>query len=249
MIKHGLPILSLSLLVLSACGNRREGEQKPTLLSHAMSITDNEDKGVKEILDFYGGECKYSVGSSDLGEGRKKYFVLEMSKSKAIEKYTNAVEMPASNIAYLFFHNLKEEKNNYDEIQTIIHFDDNSKMDFKFPKKDLELVDAKMSTVQKFVTLLKNKDFEQIKLMLVVDTSFLRYNKNEVVANLAKVEPQLGTIQKFLPYGFRLRKLDNGKEFLHISGVLLRDKQSNEFSVDLDPVAKRDEVIAVNYKL
>ncbi len=52
-----------------------------------VSISNNEDKGIKEVLDFYGGYCKYSIGASASTEdGTKKYFELELSKSDIIEK-------------------------------------------------------------------------------------------------------------------------------------------------------------------
>lgn len=122
----GLSILIASSLTITSCGNRHEGEQKPTLLSNALSITDNEDKGVKEILDFYGGYCKYAIGASASTEtGKKKYFELELSKSDAIEERAKVAQMPASNIAYLFYKNLnQEERANYDEIHTVLIFAD-----------------------------------------------------------------------------------------------------------------------------
>lgn len=47
------------------------------LVSSCASITDNEDKGVKDILGFYGGYCKYSIGIvASTSEGKKKYFEL-----------------------------------------------------------------------------------------------------------------------------------------------------------------------------
>ena len=48
-------ILLVGLIALMTnCAEKKDGEQKNTLLSNFVSITDNEDKGVKEILDFYG---------------------------------------------------------------------------------------------------------------------------------------------------------------------------------------------------
>ena len=76
-------LILFGLISLTACGQRHEGEKKTGLLSHMVSITDNEDKGVKEILAFYDGQCKYSIGM----DGAKKYFELEMSQSELLEQY------------------------------------------------------------------------------------------------------------------------------------------------------------------
>lgn len=250
MAKFSLYTIIIWGLVLISCGNRHEGEERPTLLSNLLSISNNEDKGVKEILSFYGGYCKYAIGySASTREGKKKYFELEISKSDIIEKYKNVVEMPASNIAYLFYRNLKNEKNNYDEIHTVIIFKDKSKVTLDYSKETLAIVDNKMNVVEKLVNLLKRKNYEGIKPFLKPDTTYIHYDKDELVSNLTKVELQLGTIKEFLPYGFRFNDKKDQQAFLHISGVLLRDKQSNEFSVDIDPKSTNDEIILLQYKL
>ena len=245
-----ITLIFLTALTIISCDNKRDGEEKPTLLSNALSITDNEDKGVKEILEYYGGNCKYAIGASvSTDEGSKKYFELEMSKSDAIEKYAQIIEMPASNIAYLFYRNLKDEKSNYNEIQTVIIFNDATKKTFTYSVDKLELVKNKMLLVNKLVDLLKIKNFEAIKPMLDEKSSPLKYDKNDLIYNISKIDSMYGQIKEFLPYGFRFKKLENGKELLHISGALIRDKQSNEFSVDLDPESTKDEIFILQYKL
>lgn len=244
-------ILIASTLTITSCGNRHEGEQKPTLLSNALSITDNEDKGVKEILDFYGGYCKYAIGASASTEtGKKKYFELELSKSDVIEEKAKVAQMPASNIAYLFYKNLnKEERENYDEIHTVLIFADGEKMTFEYPREQLELVDQRIKVVNKVVGLIKEKNFEALRLMLN-DTALVTYDKNELITNLAKVDPQFGNVTEgFRPFGFRINKVKDGTDLLHISGAIIRDKQSNEFSVDLDLNGKDDNIYVLQYKL
>jgi hypothetical protein len=247
----GRSILIASTLTITSCGNRHEGEQKPTLLSNALSITDNEDKGVKEILAFYGGYCKYAVGASASTEtGKKKYVELELSKSEVIEKKAKVAQMPASNIAYLFYTNLnKEERANYDEIHTVLIFADGEKMTFEYPSKQLELVDQRMRLVNKVVGLIKEKNFEALRPMLN-DTALVSYDKNELITNLAKVDPQFGNVTEgFRPFGFGIYKAKDGTDVLHISGAIIRDKLSNEFSVDLDLNGRDDNIFALQYKL
>lgn len=251
-MKHlGILILIASTLTITSCGNRHEGEQKPSTLSNALSITDNEDKGVKEILNFYGGYCKYAVGvSASIETGKKKYFELELSKSEIIEAKAKVAQMPASNIAYLFYKNLNnEERANYDEIHTVLIFADGEKMTFEFPSKQLEIVNQRMKVVDKVVGLIKEKNFEALRPMLN-DTALVPYDKNELITNLTKVDPQFGNVTEgFRPFGFRIDKAKNGTEVLHIFGAIIRDKQSNEFSVDLDLNGKEDNIFVLQYKL
>lgn len=246
-----LLILIVLTLTITSCGNRHEGEIKPTLLSKALSITDNEDKGVKEILSFYGGYCKYSKGvSASTGTGKKKYFELELSKSNAIEEDAKVAKMPASNIAYLFYKNLnKEERENYDEIHTVLIFSNGEKMNFEYPSDQLELVDQRMKVVYKVVELIKEKNFEGLRPMLN-DTAFFSYDKNELITNLTKVDSQFGNVTEgFLPFGFRINKAKDETDILHISGAIIRDKQNNEFSIDLDLNGKDNNIYVLQYKL
>jgi hypothetical protein len=219
-------------------------------VSSCARITDNEDKGVKDILNFYGGYCRYSIGFvASTSEGKQKYFELEMSKSEVVEKYSDVVEMPASNIAYLFYHDLEKEKNNYNEIRSVVILKDGSHSTFKYATKKLAIVEKKMSVVQKIVNVLKSRHYEDIKPFLQPDTNYIRYDKEELIANLAKLDPQFGTIQEFRPLGFRFGQTEYGRDYLHISGALIRDKQNTEFSVDIDLISGGDDILLLQYKL
>ncbi len=245
-----ITIIILLLFGISSCINSHKGEKK---LSALVSITDNEDIGVKEILDYYGGYCKYSIGresETEIGKSTNatKYFKLEMSKSDVLEEYSRKIGLPASNIAYIFYKNLKEEKSNYNEIRISIILKDGKEREFTFPVNQLEMVNKKMFLVNKIVNLLKEKKYEEIKPMLN-DKGVVKYDKNELFVNIVKVEPALGDIEIFLPFGFYFQKLDEGGEVLHISGMIKRNKQNNEFSVNLDPNLDKDEVYSIDYKL
>lgn len=236
-------------LLISSCAEKKDGEQKTTLLSNFVSITDNEDKGVKEILAFYGGYCKYAVGVSvSTDKGKSKYFELEMSKSEVINNLSDNAQLPASNVAYLFYKNLKAEKENYKEIHTVIVFENGSKKKFVFPTDKLEIVEGRMKSVEHIVSLIQAKDFDGIKPFLN-DTSLIVYDKNRLVTNMEKMDDTFGTVKEFLPYGFRLDELKNGKKGLRISGAILRDKQSHEFSASFDLDAPENELLMVEYKL
>ncbi|WP_282088921.1 hypothetical protein [Aquimarina algiphila] len=240
-------ILLFSLLILASCGNKHEGEQKTGLLSNLIDITDNESKGVDEILDFYGGYCKYSIGfSASTKDGKKKYFELEMSQSDAIDERLDNVHLPSSNVAYIFYKNLKEEKKNYNEIHVSLISKDNNKREFSFPISVLEQVEKRMIVLDKTINLLKDKEFEKIKEML--NNELVPFDKEKLIPRLKEIEPQLGSIQEFLFYGFKVAN-HKEKKILHLSGGLLRDKQNNEFSIDIDFDSDNSELYQLQYKL
>lgn len=239
--------LIICVLLLTSCEKKTEGEQKTGILSNFISITDNEDAGVKEILKFYGGQCKYAIGASASSkDGNKKYFELEMSQSDAIEGQMNKVHLPSSNVAFLFFKNLKEEKSNYDAIHVVLILKDNSKQEFIFPITELEKVEKRMSVAEKTVSLLKEKKFEELREML--NNEIVPFDKNELIPSLKEIEPQFGNIVEFRLYGFKIVPI-KGKEILHISGAIMRDTQNNEFSVDIDLNSDKMELFQLQYKL
>lgn len=214
-----------------------------------VSATDNEEKGVSEVVEFYGGECRFSVGvSASTSDGGSKYFELEMSKSKVIESYADVAEMPASNVAYLFYRNLEGEKSNYDKIHVILKFDDGDEVTVKYPLEQLEIVKDRMSTVEKIVELIKLKQFQEIKPFLN-DSSTVEYDKDVLIANMERIDPDFGEVKEFVPYGFSIRETETGNFRLHIAGVIHRDKQNHEFSADFDLGRPKEELLKIEYKL
>ncbi|AXT59204.1 hypothetical protein D1816_02190 [Aquimarina sp. AD10] len=238
--------LLICVLLLVSCGNKHEGEEKPSLLSNLINITDNENNGIEEILNFYGGRCEYSIGvSASTSDGTKKYFEIEMSQSDEIEKRLDKPILPSSNIAYIFYKNLKEEKKNYDAIHVILVSKNNVEQEFKYPVSTLEKVEQRISLNDKTVNLLKEKKFENLKTML--NNELIPFDKNELVPRLIKLEPQFGDIKEYRFFGFMIAPY-KGKDILHLSGALLREKQNHEFSIDVDFNSNRDELYQLQYK-
>ncbi|MBS1506088.1 MAG: hypothetical protein JSS79_05545 [Bacteroidetes bacterium] len=212
-------------------------------------ITENESKAIDEVLDFFGGFCKYSIGASaSTEEGSKKYFELELSQSKALEKYKNSKEIVTSKLCYIFFNKLSdEEKQNYTHIRGTLLYDNGEKFSHDYSIKELELVKSKMAIVDKVVSLIKNKNFKELKGMLN-DQSTLRYDKNELLTNIEKLDPEFGNVTEYRLFGFRLSNAGNN-QVLKIYGVVLRDKSNHELSIYLDPNAKNDEILKLDYQL
>ncbi len=87
-------VLAMATLFLGACREPHDGEMKTGLLANLVSITANEDKGIKEVLSIYGGKCEYTIGVSTSSEaGKKKYFRLEVSQSEFIESQAEIAQI------------------------------------------------------------------------------------------------------------------------------------------------------------
>ncbi|WP_405292312.1 hypothetical protein [Algibacter sp. Ld11] len=240
-------ILLFSILILTSCGNKREGEEKTGLLSHLFSLSDNEANGIDEILEFYGGSCEYLFGvSASTNEGTKKYFEIKISQSDAIDELLDKVHLPSSNIAYRFYKNLKEEKKNYDIIKVILISSNNKKEEFDFPITFLEKAEKRIKVAERTISLIKEKQFEELKKMFNDEISLLE--KDEFILRLKEIEPQLGNILEFRLFGFKITKIKN-VESIHVSAAIIRDKQSNEYSVDLEFNSDKYEVSQIQYEL
>lgn len=239
----------LILSIVVSCKQKHAGEQTTGLLSNFVSITNNEDKGIKEILSAYGGECEYSVGKNISSEEKsKEFFEIKLSKSNAVEKYSQIVEMPASNIAYLFYKNLKEEKNKYNEIHVVVILNGGEKKEFSYSMNDLETVHAKLPLVDTIVNIIKNKDFE--KLSSYIDNGELNNTEiKEIISKMNEVEKNLPTIKQFVLYGFQIGKVESGDTFLRLSGAIIREQSGNEFSVELNVNSKENKISNITYKL
>ena len=240
----------LILFIVTGCNNKHEGEKKTSLLSNLIDITDNEDKGIKEIIAFYGGECKYGITKKVMtGEKNQTSFWLKFGKSNEIDSLASKAELPGSNIAYIFYKNLKEEKNKYSQIETELNFHDGGNMKFSYTPKQLEKVKTKFVLAEKIVTLLQNKDFKTLKTYFKTDTSLFNFGLEEAMLDLKKAESSFGNIERFVPYGFSFEKAIGTKEILHLSGAIIRDKKSNYFSINVDPDLVEDKIYTINYNL
>lgn len=97
------------------------------------------------------------------------------------------------------------------------------------------------------MSLIKNKDFEQLKNILNDQETF-RYDKNELVANMERMDPEFGSITEYRLFGFNFSSAGND-QILKIYGIVLRDKNNHELSIFLDPNSKKEEILKLDYKL
>ena len=232
-----LNLILIVLLISTSCSERHKGEKKTGLISNFISITENEDSGVKEILDFYGGQCKYSYGVSvSTTKGKRKYFELIMSKSELLEKYAQFIEMPASNISYLFYKNLKEEKEKYDFIKVVIEFSDGEDIEFEFLRDELEIVSQKLEVLETVSELMKTAQYD--RLFELFDEE---HTSNISIQNIENASLQLdslyGKIDVLQFQGFRFLNVGNVDAIgqLKLTSVQKREKQITPLTIVIDP--------------
>lgn len=242
-----LRLTVLLSIILFSCNSN---EKKQGTVSNPGTLTENEDKGIKEIIGFYGGQCEYGFEKKlSTGQGNETIFWIKFSKSADIDSLQQMAEMPSSNIAYIFYKNLDKEKSKYSQIESELIFGSGESLKYSYPIFQLEKVKSKLLLVNKIVSLIKDKDFKGIKKYLGTDTVLFNYDKDNLISNLQNADPNFGSVKEFTPYGFKFSKADNGKEILHISGLLTRDKQSHYLSFNLDPNTLKDEIYSLDYKL
>ena len=236
-------------LVLTSCGSNEEADKKPAAVAQPPLPTGPsvaEQAGIKEITDFYGGECKFAV--SKPGDA-KRYVELQITKSPSLDTSQHIAALCAGNIALLYYKHVAGTPLGYDELHTIIFYPDGQKAEKDFGLKQLDTVLTKSKLVDDLVACVKAKNFDGLQPLLNDQNGIVAYNKKDLIEKMKGIDPQLGALKQFLPFGFIFYNSDKGKELLHISGMMIREKNNNQFSIDIDPADAKEEAVVINYKL
>jgi len=236
------------LILLASCGGKQGPVKNPQ--TDNKPLTPNEDRGIKEITGFYGGDCTYSQGKTPSKTGAIRYFKLQVTNSSALDKVENIAPLSTANIAITFYNSLERERMNFDEIQSVILFSDGKKVENHFSAKSLDQVLMKMSTVLKVIGYLKEKNYDSLSSVIDDKNGLTVFNKKALIKEIKSADDTLGNIKEFVPYGFAFFKTkDQKRNILHISGVIVRDKLNNEFSVDIDADSDKEQVLMISYKI
>ncbi|MGC4035303.1 MAG: hypothetical protein QM764_05025 [Chitinophagaceae bacterium] len=231
MKKSGIITAAVAMLFLGSCKNKM--------------ISANEKKGIKEVVNLYGGKIKYEKEDSE--SVKKNVFEIQLSKSNFADRYTTNPELPASGIAYAFYKKLGNDKQKYTHIKSELLLSDGEKVGFEYPVDELELVSSKMKIADRITDLIKQRNFDAIKPMLD-DSSYAKYDKDKFIENLKETDMQYGKANELVIVGYRFYKI-YGKDILHISGQLMRGSQANAFSIDLDPNDTQERAVMINYTI
>jgi hypothetical protein len=238
------------VLILCSCQNEKDGHQKPSILSHFIKTTQFEKSGVDEVLDYYGGNCYYSKGVEySTGKPNAKYFDLEISSSDILNKQIDNFFIVSSNVAYLFYKNIRNSDHDYQQIHVSIKSNDVLVEEASFEVKDLEIVHKNQSKLLGYVDLFANKKYDEILDRIDSTTNF----SSEVDGNVKKVLIETDSIfgeiditNPFLLAGFHFQPENN--EIVRYYGVLVRTIKNCEFSIDFSSSSKDSLIKSFAYK-
>jgi len=202
-------------------------------------ITDTEVDAVESVLSFYGGICNRSKGFEMKNGVTETYFELKMSRSELIESYIEVLEMPASNVAYLFYSNLKDEKENYTHIKVIIQLPDNELEEFYYSVKDLNEISKLTNTLHHLSDNIKSNDYDRL-LSLFDDDIAVNMTNLQIEKYCAPYDSLYGKIIRTEFQGFRFFKDETSNTpLVHLAGIMLREKDNTPISIYINRNSKK----------
>lgn len=245
-----LPILLASTLLLVACKfPKQKSERESDSFMGIPKISENEDRGIKEVLDRFGGRCDYGVEEKVDNQYKQTNFWLKLSNSYFLDSSSNVAEFESSIIAFIFYKNLKKERKRYNKIHCILSFSNREKLEFFYTTEQLEQIETKLQLANKIVNYIKVKDFEALKKSLIIDCAIFNFDKSLLVSNLEKVELKLGDIVEYIPNGFKFSKTKSGCDILCVSGLIKRKNEKNSYlSIFINSSNRDDKILFLNYQ-
>jgi hypothetical protein len=197
--------------------------------------TANENKAIEAIKAAYGGKAVFS--KTTRGEGGKTYFHAELSESKVIEDQIDLTGMFASHVAWLFFENIGDEKKQYGGVEVMVKLSTGEKPAFQYPISELELVYNRMPVLEKTVALLKASDYDGIYALLAPERAAIQ-PKESLVLDCSSLDKNNGKVTGFQFQGYEIfTPSSSKKEFLHLAGMLKRERYDIPLSIFIDPAS------------
>ena len=202
-------------------------------------VTKQEEKAVGVVLDFYGGICNRKKGFHSKNGSKETYFELEMSKSKIIEKFSSILELPASNIAYLFYSNLKEEQDNYTEVHVTIKLTKGETHKFIYNSKDLKEIEKFTPILEVVSSKIKSQDI--VGLLTDFDKEIAKDIDVELFEKTCiKVDSAFGKINETYFHGFMFTEFTEYKDpIVQLVGIMKREKQDIPLSLYINRKTKK----------
>jgi hypothetical protein len=220
------------------------------VLSFSSCTSPTESTGIDAVLSFYGGKAVYSSGvvASTADELQGRFYELKLSGvAPKMRQYFASLQLPASNCAYLFYHALSpEEKTRYSFIRITIE-EAASNTTYEFPVQDLAKVERAMRQADSLLSYMRTGDYTHfVAKGSLVAASAQEWQKAQAL--FAAIDKEYGRVQAFSLQGFTISHQNLAKsgtmEFVRLAGVLVREKQSTDFTFALLPAtALRDNYL------
>jgi len=224
---HMKPLIGLFLflVLLTSCND--------------VAVSDREVQAVQSVLDFYGGVVNRSKGFSYENGQKQTYFKLAISESELLEAYKDFIELPASNIAYLFYKNLEAEQGNYTHVQVEITSLAGEVVEYEYAAEDLLEVDRFLPIMKQVSHHFETEDMNG--LLAQFDPS-LPYE--ELIAYTHPYDSAFGRVQDIQFQGFSFYEVegkgDTPRPMIHLGGIMQREKENTPLSLFID---RRSQVI------
>lgn len=201
-------------------------------------ISDIERDAVQTVLNFYDGEIMRSKGFSTENGVTETYFEIDISKSELIEDYATMVDIPASNIAYLFYSSLKEEKEKYTHIKVIINLKNGNSKEFYYSDKELVEIDSFIPMLNTISRNLIKKDYNE--LVLNYDSIAVPGLNSKDIKNYCEPYDSLyGDVIGMQFQGFNFHEGKNNRELVYLAGANMRTKDNIAMSILMDRKSKK----------
>jgi len=221
-------ILILGLLMLNSCGND-------------VGVTENEINGVQQALNFYGGKCHRHKGvSASTDIGNSTFFELEMFESELLELFKPFPQVPSSNIAYLFYNGLGDEKKNYNQVRVKINFSDGTNYKSNYSDKQLKEYDDVKPVLFEVAKMLKENKYKELSDRFVSDVDV---KDEQIKLAFEPQNKQYGNIKETQLHGFQIINDETYGELIQIMGVLIRETNDTRLSVVINKKSK--EIITI----
>ena len=185
-------------------------------------MTKNEAEAVQKVADFFGGYCELSKGFESENTNIKTYSELEVSESVLLKdspkkKYTSH----SGNIAYLFYSNLGNEKDNHEEIRVRIISENGENSDYQYLKTELKEIDKLISKINNTTEIIKKSEFEKVKNLF---DKTVQVETTQIKDLFKNIESKFGKTTDYQFQGFEFLESNNYGDIVKLSLVQIMEK-------------------------
>ena len=186
-------------IILNSCNLSESDQELMDVMS--PSVTESEFNAVDSVLKFTGGVCQREKGFEGLGEERRDYFRLIL-ESEGLESYNGYLEMPASNVAYIFYSNLSEEdKNKYEDIKVILKMPSGTSDEYIYTTSELDEMIKIEPTFNTFHENVINLAYSE-NIKLFSEDAIFDDTEENLVLEYTDLEKKFGTVSQNVFQGF-----------------------------------------------
>ncbi|SDY14901.1 hypothetical protein SAMN05444411_1401 [Lutibacter oricola] len=185
--------------------------------------TEKEIQSVQKVLDFYGGKCIKHKGFKTEKENSIKFYELEMLDSDFLDKNYEILKSLSGNIAYLFYSNLDNEKENYNQVRVTINSKNGTKSEYHYSETKLEQIERLIPNIENISNYILNKDYDSIYNLF--DKS-IELKIDDIKNIYTKIENDFGKLKKSQIRGFEFYDEKEFDHYLKVEIVQIRENKN-----------------------